>query len=138
VAVSTTRRAGARIAVTGAGPASTAARSFLRAELDGVRVLAFERADGGWRHDDSQLGDVLAETDMLVFVVDADETAQESHTTTLAEAARERGILVAAIIVGRDRVFGRSALLAALRDAADMVMVVRDPDDVRAVVAALR
>jgi cell division GTPase FtsZ len=130
--VSLARRTGARIAVTGAGPSSTAARAFLRAELDGVRYASFERADGG------ALEDVLTDTDMLVFVAGADEAVDKSLASALAAAARERGVLVAAIVVHRERSAGPSALLGALREAADMVMIVRDPDDVRAVVAALR
>jgi len=121
--VSAERRAGARIAITGAGSASPAARSLLRAELDDVRQLASD--------------DTFADADMLVFVADAGESA-DARTAQLAHAARERGLLVAAIVVTRDRTLGRSALLAALRDAADMVMIVRDPSDVHAVIAALR
>ena len=119
------RRAGARITVTGA-----AARSFLRAELDGVRFLA---SDAG-----SELGETLRETDMLVFVVDARHVAQMRHPVAVAEAARDRGILVAAIVVSDKAVLGRSPLLAALREAADMVMIVSDREAARAVIAALR
>ena len=107
-------RAGAQIAVIGTG------------------FLAFECAQG------TQLDDALRDADMLVFVVDAAETADEGRLAAIAATAHDRGILVAALVVGEDRTFGRSALLAALRDAADMVMIVRDRDAVVAVVAALR
>jgi|GEM_PF-3436340 len=123
--VTVVRRATARIVVTGTAAASAAARSFLRAELDGVRFL------------DATDGAALDGADMLVFVADAGEVTDEPRTAALAAAARERGILVAAVVAGGDRA-GRSPLLATLRDAADMVMIVREPADVRAVVAALR
>ncbi len=123
--VTVVRRATARIVVTGTSAASATARSFLRAELDGVRFL------------DATDGAALDGADMLVFVADADEVTDEPRTAALAAAARERGMLVAAVVAGGDRA-GRSPLLAALRDAADMVMIVREPADVRAVVAALR
>jgi hypothetical protein len=126
------RRAGARIAVTGAAASSSAARSFLRAELEGVRFLAFGAAGA------VPIDDALRDADMLVFVAGEREPIDELRTAQLAEAARSRGILVAAIVVSEDRALGRSPLLAALRDAAEMVMIVRDPEAVLAVVAALR
>lgn len=130
--MSAARRAAAHIVVTGTAGSSATARSFLRAELDGVRFLDGARTDAG------RTGDAALDgADMLVFVADADETADEPRTAALAAAARERGILVAAVLAGGDRA-GRSPLLAALRDAADMVMIVREPGDVQAVVAALR
>ncbi|MEA2689929.1 MAG: hypothetical protein QOD51_2536 [Candidatus Eremiobacteraeota bacterium] len=142
MSVSVARRAGARIVVTGTAPPAAAARSFLRAELDDVRfldvdVLGDVRSAGGGCAVAADLEDTLRDADMLVFVAGAAETADERRTAALAEAARERGMLVAAVVVGHDR-SGRSALLEALREAADMVMFVRDPDDVHAVVSALR
>ena len=129
--VSVARRAGARIVVTGTATPSAVARSFLRAELDEVRFL-----DAG-PTEPADLREALNGADMLVFVAGAADTADENRTAALAEAARERGMLVAAMVVGHD-VPGRSPLLEALREAADMVMFVRDPDDVHAVVSALR
>ncbi|MDB5069280.1 MAG: hypothetical protein JWM87_391 [Candidatus Eremiobacteraeota bacterium] len=85
----------------------------------------------------ADLREALSGADMLVFVAGAADTADQNRTAALAEAARERGMLVAAMVVGHD-VPGRSPLLEALREAADMVMFVRDPDDVHAVVSALR
>ena len=137
-------RAGARIVVAGAARPGTAARSFLRAELDDVRFLD----DGRFADDDRSLDsartgaaalpdDTLRGADMLVFVADAADAVDEPGTVALAQAARERGMLVAAVIVGHDRT-GRSPLLEVLREAADMVMFVRDPGDVHAVVSALR
>ena len=117
-------RAGARIVVTGA-----AARSFLHAELAGVRYLPF---DGG-----GELGESLRDTDMVVFVVDAGDAAMP-HAAAVAAAARDRGILVAAIVLSDTALHGRSPLLAALREAADMVMIVRDSQAAHAVIAALR
>jgi hypothetical protein len=114
VDVSPVRRAGAQIALIGAG------------------FLAFECAEG------TQLDDTLRDADMLVFVVEAAETADQGRMAAIATIARDRGLLVAALVVGEDRTFGRSPLLAALRDAADMVMIVRERDAVAAVVAALR
>jgi hypothetical protein len=130
MAVNAARRASARIAVTGAGAESTAARAYLRAELDGVRFVA----PGG---DGAAVAGALHDVDVLVFLASAGERADAAVISKLAEAAHERGLLVAALLVGDER-GGASPLLAALRDAADMVMVVRDPDDARAVIAALR
>ncbi len=118
-------RAAARIAVTG----GSAARSFLRAELDDVRFLT---------PDPGESAEALRDADMLVFVADGAETPDGARIAALAEAARSRGILVAAVIVADERNPGRSPLLATLRDAADMVIVIREPGDVQAVVAALR
>jgi cell division GTPase FtsZ len=118
--------------VTGTGTSAGAARSFLRAELDGVRFVAFERADA------AELNAALRETDIVVFVAGATDPANERQIAAVAEAARERGILLAAVVVTANRSSGPSPLLAALRDAADMVMILRDAGDVHAVVAALR
>jgi DNA-binding MurR/RpiR family transcriptional regulator len=126
------RRAGARIAVTGATSSSGAARSFLRAELDGVRFVSLESGDA------ASTAAALRDTDMLVFVVASGEDVEAHRTAELAEAARDRGVLVAALVVANRRATGPSPLLAALREAADMVVVVRDPEAVHAVVAALR
>ena len=130
--MSSGRRAAASIAVAGAGGSSPTARSFLRAELDGVRFVDAARPDAAWSEE------TLRETDMLVLVADGAGRIDAGGASALAKVARERGALVAAIIVSPDGLAGRSPVLAALRDAADMVMVVRDSDDVRAVVAALR
>jgi hypothetical protein len=118
-------RAAARIAVTG----GSAARSFLRAELDDVRFLTPESGENA---------EALGDADMLVFVADVAEAPDGARIAALADTARSRGILVAALIVGGDRRPGPSPLLATLREAADMVMVVRESGDVQAVVAALR
>ena len=119
-------RAAARIAVSG----GSAARSFLRAELADVRFVTFAS--------DEDAGAAVRDADMLVFVAEQHETPDESRIAALAEAARTRGILVAALVVAGDPGSGPSALLAMLREAADMVMVLRDAADVQAVVAALR
>lgn len=129
--MSVARRAGARIVVTGTAGPSAAARSFLRAELDDVRLL------GAGRSYDADAEAALDGADMLVFVAGVADSADEGRTATLAQAARERGMLVAAIVVGTG-LPGRLPLLETLREAADMVMFVRDPDDVHAVVSALR
>lgn len=118
-------RAAARIAVSG----GSAARSFLRAELDDVRFVTLGPGESA--------GSALRDADMLVFVADGSEAPDDAPIAALAEAARTRGLLVAALIVGGAR-SGRSPLLSALRDAADMVMVIREADDIQAVVAALR
>lgn len=125
-----TRRAAARIAVTGAGPSDGAARAFLRAELDGVRYQPFAA--------ESEFDGALIGADMLVFVARAVEPVDERRIHAVASAARGRGILVAAIVVDTSAPVAGSRLLASFREAADMVMVVREPDDVRAVIAALR
>lgn len=125
-----TRRAAARIAVIGAGPSDAAARAFLRAELDGVRYQPFAETN--------DLAEALSDVDMLVFIAGSAESVDEQRTRAVASAARDRGILVAAIVVDTGAPDAGTRLLAALREAADMVMVVRDPADVRAVVAALR
>jgi saccharopine dehydrogenase-like NADP-dependent oxidoreductase len=127
------RRAAARVTVTGAGTSASAARSFLRAELDGVRFLDFERADA------AELTAALRDTDMVIFVAGTTDTADEPRVAAIAAAARERGILLAAVVVATaDGSIGSSMLLATLRDAADMVMLLRDPRDVHAIIAALR
>jgi hypothetical protein len=75
---------------------------------------------------------------MLVLIASADEHADEA-AARLAGAARDGGLLVAAILVcGDDASAARSDVLASVRDAADLVMVVREAEDVRAIVAALR
>lgn len=124
------RRAAARIAVTGAGPSDGAARAFLRAELDGVRYQPFV-AEG-------ELDGAIGNADMLVFVAGAAELVDERRTHTLASAARNRGVLVAAVVLDSGPPAADARLLTAFRDAADMVMIVREPDDVRALIAALR
>ncbi len=123
-------RAGARIAIAGAAPRSSAVAALRRAELDDVR---FVEATGD---ESSELGD----TDMLVFIAAADDVVDPAATRRIASAARERGILIAGVVTGvpPDDASAPSALLATLRDAADLVMVVREPSDVRAIVAALR
>jgi phosphoheptose isomerase len=131
MAVNATRRASARIAVTGAGAESTAARAYVRAELDGIRFVAPGGDDG------AAVAGALHDVDVLVFLASAGERPNAALIAKVAEAAHERGVLVAALLVGDER-GGASPLLAALRDAADMVMVVHDPDDARAVIAALR
>ncbi|HEX3463072.1 MAG TPA: hypothetical protein VHS78_03330 [Candidatus Elarobacter sp.] len=129
--MSAARRAGARIAVAGVSAASPVARELVRAELDGVRVVGLDAESDG-----DGVDRALRESDMLVFLADSREIADPSATERLASAAHERGLLVAALLVGTDG--GGSELLAAVREAADMVMVVRDRDDARAVIAALR
>jgi hypothetical protein len=131
VAVNAVRRAGARIAVTGAGGSSEIARSFLRSELDGVHVVDLERCEG------DALDESLAGANILVFVADAGDDPDEARIAAVADAAREHGILLSALVVDR-RPAMRSRLLGVLRDAVDMVMIVRDAEDVLAVVAALR
>ena len=119
-------RAGARIAVSG----GSAARSFLRAELGDVRFVTLASGEDA--------GAAVRDADMLVFVADQHEAPDGPRIAALAEAARTRGILVAALVVAGEPGSGPSALLAAFRDAADMVMVLREAADVQAVVAALR
>jgi len=125
-----TRRAAARIAVTGAGPSDGAARAFLRAELDGVRYEPFAA--------ESEVDGALRDADMLVFVAGAGEQVDEMRTHAVASAARGRGILVAAIVLDTGASDLQTRLLASFREAADMVMVVRDSQDAYAIVAALR
>lgn len=118
------RRARAAIAVAGTNAASAAMRTLLQAELEGVRSVAHERELDG--------------CDMLVFLVDDDDAVDETATFGLAAGARSRGILVAALLVQTQPSLGTSPLLAALREAADMLLIVHDPADLVAVVAALR
>jgi hypothetical protein len=119
-------RARARIVVSG----GNAARSFLRAELADVRFVTLASGENA--------GDAVRDADMLVFVADEHEAPDKARIAALAEAARTRGILVAALIVAGERNPGPSPLLALLREAADMVIVIREAADVQAVVAALR
>lgn len=130
-----TRRAGARIVVTGASPSGTVASSFLRAELDGVHYHALGGANGAEGYGR------LEGADMLLFVVDSSEPVDAARTAAVAAAARDRGILVGALVLAGAAAEPQAAgseLLAALRRAADTVVIVRDPHDLRAVVAALR
>ena len=124
------RRAAARIVVTGAGRSAGAARAFLRAELDGVRYQPLDAQ--------SEFDGALGDADMLVFVAGAAEQVDQKRMHAVASAARGRGILVAAIVLDTGPPDAETRLLASFREAADMVMIVRDPDDVRAVIAALR
>jgi len=128
--VTRVRRAAARIAVTGAGPSAGAARAFLRAELDGVRYQPLEAQ--------SEIDGALGDADMLVFVAGAAEQVDEKRMHAVASAARGRGILVAAIVLDTGAPNAETRLLASFREAADMVMVVRDSQDAHAVIAALR
>lgn len=126
-------RAGeAQIAVTGVGGSGTGARAFLRAELGGVRYAELAS------HDEAPLADALDSADMLVFVADGDDAPDRRRTLAIAEAARRRGMLVAALVAGTEPLGTGAALLTTLRDAADMVVLIRDPRDVLEIVAALR
>ncbi|HEX3549156.1 MAG TPA: hypothetical protein VHT53_02205 [Candidatus Elarobacter sp.] len=117
------RRAGARIAIAGVSATSAPLRALRRAELDDVTFVA-EAAE-------------LRDADMLVFVAAESDAIDVARTAALAESARERGMLVAAIVAAASDA-RPSPLLAAMRDAADLVMVVREHEDIRAIVAALR
>ena len=95
-----------------------------------ARIAVVESADDA-------AGEAALGADIVVFVADAGGTLDRARTVRIAENARERGTLVAAIVVDSDRRIG-SALLETLRDAADMVVIVRERADAEAVIAALR
>jgi hypothetical protein len=78
----------------------------------------------------------LAGADILVFSANEGDVVDAPHVVRLADAARERGILVAATVVAPDDV-PPAPLLAGLRSAVDVVMLVRDASTVPAVLAAL-
>lgn len=128
------QRRGAEIVVSGGGGTERAAAALLRAELDGVRYVRFTAADA------ATVSRELPDADMLVFVVDADDGIDAACTATVAAVARRRGMLVAALIAraSASASAGPSPTLAALRDAADIVVMPRAADDITAIVAALR
>lgn len=126
------QRRGAEIVVSGGGGTERAAAALLRAELDGVRYVRFTAADA------ATVSRELPDADMLVFVVDADDGIDAACTATVAAVARRRGMLVAALIARASASAGPSPTLAALRDAADIVVMPRAADDITAIVAALR
>jgi hypothetical protein len=126
------RRRSAEIIVTGIGAGDATASAFLRAELDGVRYVSFER------YDDEALEEAFREADMLVFVVGEGEAVDAARTQAVAAAARDRGFLVAALVVEDEEHAAGSPVLAAVREAADMVVIVREPAAITSIVAALR
>ena len=122
----------AQIVVTGVTPAEVMRGAFLRAELDAVRSVRFsELAPAAIRRE-------LGDADMLIFAAEATESADAERVTAIASVAREDGLLVAAVLAGGTELSGASPLLATLRDAADMVVLVKTRDAVRGVIEALR
>lgn len=130
--MTTAQRRAAQIVVSGGGGTERAAAALLRAELDGIRYVRFSGADAATTEGE------LPDADMLVFVVDAGEAIDAACTAAIAEVARRRGMLVAALIVHAGASAGPSPTLAALRDAADIVVMPREADDITAILAALR
>jgi hypothetical protein len=83
-------------------------------------------------------GSSLDDADMLLFLADADDRIDADALASTAEAARRSGILVASLIVLEEHPSADPDLLAALRDASEMVMVVLEARSVPEILAALR
>ena len=81
--------------------------------------------------------DSLEGIDVVLFLVDAAEELDRDRTLLVAGRARMRGILVAGVLVD-DGACKRSAALAILREATDMLMIVRDRASIDSIVRALR
>ncbi len=78
----------------------------------------------------------LAGADILVFSAEPGDSVDAAHILRLADTARARGVLIAGIVIAPDDRPG-APVLAGLRAAVDVVMVVRDARTVPAVLAAL-
>lgn len=130
-ATAPTQRRAAEIVVTGVGLGDVTASRFLRAELEGVRYVPFARYDA------PALDEAFRDADMLVIIAGANEPVNATRTQAVADAARERGMMVAAMVVEAG-IAGGSPMLAVVRDAADMVVIVRDPAALTQIVSALR
>jgi hypothetical protein len=130
-ATAPSRRRAAEIIVTGIGERDATASAFLRAELDGIRYVSFATYDA------PALDDAFRDADMLIFAAGPGEHVDEERTKAIAAAAHDRGILVAALLL--EELASRGPLeLAVVRDAADMVVIVRDRSAIASIVAALR
>ncbi len=81
--------------------------------------------------------DSLEEIDVVLFLADAAEGLDRERTLLVAGRARMRGILVAGALVD-DGVGEPSDALAILREATDMLMIVRDRASIDSIVQALR
>ncbi len=122
----------AQIVVTGVTSAEVMGGAFLRAELDAVRSVRFSDVTS------PAIREELDDADMLIFVAEAGESADHERVMAIASIARDDGVLVAAILAGGTELGGASPLLATLRDAADMVVLVKTNQAVRGVIEALR
>jgi predicted LPLAT superfamily acyltransferase len=80
----------------------------------------------------------LDDADVLLFLADAQDPVEAAAVASTAAAARRSGILVASLIVLGAHPSADADLLAALRDASEMIMVVREPRSVAEILAALR
>jgi hypothetical protein len=125
-------RADARIVVTGTNGRDSAAKAVVRAELNDVHYVGFAH------HTGDAIGAALGAPDMLLFVAGAADPIAAAVVGAVAGAARSQGTLVAALIVEAKAAAPNPALLTSLRDAADMVMIIRDDASIAQIVAALR
>jgi dienelactone hydrolase len=82
-------------------------------------------------------GSSLDDADILLFLADADDPINAGAVASTAAAARRSGILVASLIVLDEHPSADPNLLAALRDASEMIMVVREARSVPEILAAL-
>jgi hypothetical protein len=80
----------------------------------------------------------LWDADVLLYLAAADDPVDADAVASTASLARRRGILVAALIVLGDHPSADPDLLAALRDASEMIMIVREACSVPEILAALR
>ncbi|WP_395105420.1 hypothetical protein [Actinomadura sp. SCN-SB] len=147
----------ARVLIIPQGPSALAAEAEMRElGLDGVMSLHPEAgangssglrirplSSGGWARPApvDRVGDAVAGVDIVVlFAADlAEVDAAACHAA--ADAARAEGALIAALIVRPDvagGAMGGTAAMAALRAAADMVVIVRGPGSAAAFLDVLR
>lgn len=86
------------------------------------------------------VGDLVAQADMLVLVAADLRQVPGQLAATLADAARDHGGLIAALVVGRGAEEAPDAQpgMTALREAADMVVTVRGPELAAAFLDVLR
>ena len=73
----------------------------------------------------------------MLFIAEATEPIDRERTLLVAKRARMRGLLVAAALVAESD-DARSSVLDVLREAVDMLMIVRERASIEAIVTALR
>lgn len=80
--------------------------------------------------------DSLEDVDVVLFILDEDERLNRDETLVLAQRARMRGLLVAGVIVD-DEQRDRAQSLATLREATDMLLIVRERASIHSIIAGL-
>ncbi len=123
----------ARILVAGVGGDEAIASAVIRAELLDIRYA---------RYSGDEVASIprdLDGIDMLVVAATAGRSIDRSALAALAQTARDSGVLIAAIVVMAEaHDAGDAVELAVLREAVDMLMVVRDADAIPGILRSLR